>query len=142
MHAQSPIHWHRHLHHASRSHILDQRHAGERAGGKGFVAVDDVLVTADEDAEDAVAEEDAGGEGAPGRNGGVGGPAHPEHADGDARGAEHREPEAEFWGKAVAACCFDAGKFFSSTDVDDGDEESGATETEADAEEGEAGQAF
>ena len=149
MHAQPLIHWDRHLDHPPRRHVPDQRDAGERAGGKGLVAVDDVLIAADEDAQDAVAEEHAGGEGRPRRDGRGGGPAHPEHADGDGWRAEHAEPEAGFGGEAMNAasfcfsgCGFDAGEVFLRPGVDERDEEGGAAEAEADAEEGEAGESF
>ena len=58
-HFQALIQRNRNLHHPPRGNIPDQRDARERAGAVRLVAVDDVLVAGDEDAEDAVAEEHA-----------------------------------------------------------------------------------
>ena len=150
-HSQRPLHpqpfikRNRHLDHPARDHVPNQRHARERAGAERLVAIDNILVATDEDTENAVAEEDRGGERGPGRDfGGGGGPAHPEEGDGDRGGAEHGEPEAELGWEAVvvvvaAACGADAGEVALGPDVDHGDEQGGETETDADAEEGEAG---
>lgn len=142
MHAQPLIERYPHLHHRARSHIPDQRHARQRAGGEELVAIDNVLVAADEDAQDAVAEEHRRDEWGPWRDIWGGGPAHPEERDRDGRGAKHGEPEAEFGGQGVAACGFDAGEVALGPGVDEGDEEGGEAEAEGNAEEGEAGEAL
>lgn len=140
MHAQPLIKRNRHLHHRARSHIADQRHASQSTSCKRLVAVDDVLVAADEDAQDAVAEEHRRDERGPGRDIWGGGPAHPEERNRDSGGAEHGKPEAEFGGQCVAARGFDAGEVALGPGVDEGDEEGGEAEADADAEEGEAGE--
>ncbi len=142
MHAHIPIKRDSHLHHPAGRHIPYQRHAGERTSRKPFIAVDDVLVAANEDAQDAVAEEHGRDERRPIRDARVCRPAHPEEGDRDGRAAEHAEPEAELGGQAMAAACFDLGEVALGPDVDDGDEEAGEAEADANAEESEAGDAF
>lgn len=124
MHAQVLVERHADDHHAAGGKVADQGDAGEGAGGEALVAVDDVEVAADEDAEDAVAEEDGGGERGPDADVRVSGPAwfftvvslgvkgqkrgeqrvgatkirtHPKQTYRNGNGpAEHGEPEAIF----------------------------------------------
>ena len=130
------------LHHAARRHIPDQRDAGQCARGKRFVTVDDVLVATDEDAEDAVAEEDGGDERGPVRDSWVGRPAHPKKRNWDGGSTEHTEPKAELRGEAMTALGFDIGEVALGPDVDNGDKYRGKAQTNADAEECEAGDAL
>ena len=140
MHAEAAVHRDGDLHHTAGGHVADQREGCEGAGAEAFVAVDDVLVAADEDAQDAVAEEHRGSERRPHRDGRVRRPRHPEHGDGNGWRAEHAEPEPEFRWEAVAAGGLDAGEVLARPDVDERHEEGGAAEAEGDTEEGEAGQ--
>lgn len=81
------LHWNPNNNHTSSRQISYQRHARQGTCAVRFVGIDDVLVAADEDAEDAVAEEDTCGEGTPDADVAVGCPTHPEETYWDCYGA-------------------------------------------------------
>ena len=106
--------------HTTCGHISNQGRTGKRARRVCFVAINDVLEAADEDAQDTVPEHDTGSKWGP-----IGGPriirlSHPEHANRDGRGSQHGEPQPEFRWKLGPALLFDLCKIILCPLVNNG----------------------
>ena len=138
MHPQVLIERDTHNGHAASSHVANKCDTGQGAGGVNLVAIDDILVTGNKDAEDAKAKDDRGGEGRPDGNVAVRRPAHPEHGDGNRRGSNHGEPEAELGREVVLVVllCFDQARDLHLSNQKDqgcGHEQTGSDSEEAEA---------
>lgn len=124
------------------SSIPYQRHARQRTGRIPLVAIDDILIATNKHAQDAIPKQHAARQETPVADLRVGRPSHPEHGDRYGWCAEHGEPETELGGQAISALVLDGGEVALRPSIDEGDEETGEAEADADAEEGEAGNAF
>lgn len=129
--------------HSTTRDIAYQRNRRQRTRSINLIAVNDILIAADEDTQDTVAEDHGGCQRRPNGDIAVACPAHPEETDWDGGRAEHGEPEAEFRGQAVIAGGVDFGHLATGERAADYEDEGGGEE-EADcyAEETETGYAL
>lgn len=124
------------------SSIPYQRHARQRTRCIPLIAINDILIATNKHAQDAIPEQHAARQGTPIADPRIRRPSHPEHGDRYRWGAEHGEPETELGGQAISAFLLDGGEVALGPGMDEGHEETGEAEAEADAEEGEAGDAL
>ena len=92
MHTHIAVEGYGHFKHPSRCDVSNESHTRERARCVRLIAINDVLIAADEYAQDAVSKKDAGSEGRPVGDPRIIGPSHPEHTDWNSWRSEHGKP--------------------------------------------------
>ena len=92
VYAQVAVEWYRNFYHSTSGHVSYKCYAGQGTSSVYLVAVDDILIAADEDAEYTLSKKNTRTKRRPIRNPRICGPAHPEHTDWNCWRAKHREP--------------------------------------------------
>ena len=139
MNPQIRVHRNRHLNHAASSNIPNERYTCQSACRVRLVAVNDVLVGTDEDAQDTITKEYASCQWRPIGYRRVNRPAHPKHTNGNSGRTKHTEPKSELWGQAGTALKFGLCKVSHWPSVYDWNKKRCAAKADCDTNKGETG---